>query len=99
MISRAFLRMQQLAADEHGFDGLAQAHVVGDEQVDPWQEQGLAERLKLVGIQPDAGPEGRLEQPGVGGRDAVPPQGIQIGGESPCRVETPAWRWRPTPRR
>ena len=80
---------QQLAADEQGLDGFAQAHVVGDEQIDPWQEQGLAERLKLVGVQADAGPEGRLEQLGVRGRNAVPPQGVQVGGEGPGRIESP----------
>ena len=56
------LAQEQLAGDQPGLDRLAEANVVGDEQIDPWQEQGLAERLKLVGVESDASPEWRLEQ-------------------------------------
>ena len=84
------LAEEQLAGDQPGLDGLAQADVVGDEQVDPRQQQGLAQRLKLVGVEPDAGAERRLEQPGVGGRDAVPPEGVQVGGEHVAAGRSPA---------
>ena len=80
---------EQFAVDEQGLDRLAQAHVVGNKQVDPRQEQGLAQRLKLVGVQADAGAKGRLKQLGVGGRNAVPPQRVQINSERPRWVEPP----------
>ena len=75
------LAQQQLAGDQAGLDRLAQADVVGDEQVDARQQQGLAQRLELVGVEADAGPERGLEQPRVGGGDAVPAQRVQVGGE------------------
>ena len=76
-----FLAEQQLAGDQAGLDRLAEADVVGDEEVDPRQAQGLAERLELVGVDPDAGPERRLEQLRVGRGDAVPAERVQVGGE------------------
>ena len=52
-----FLAQQQLAGDEAGLDGLAEAGVVGDEQVHPREAKRLAQRLHLVGIDLDAGPK------------------------------------------
>ena len=52
---------QQLAHHQAGLDGFARAHVVGDQQVHASQPQRLAEREKLVGIEPDPGPEWRLK--------------------------------------
>src|SRR5690606_23109182 len=45
------LPQQELPSNKTGFDRLAEADVVGDEQVDPWQQERLAERLQLVGIE------------------------------------------------
>ena len=81
------LAQQQFAGDEAGLDGLAEAGVVGDEQVDPREAKRLAQRLHLVGIDLDAGPERRLEQVRVGGRDAIPAQGVQKRAEMARRVE------------
>ena len=53
---------EQLSHDETGFHRLAEADVVGDQQIDARQLQRLGQRQKLVGIQPDARPKGRLEQ-------------------------------------
>ena len=41
---------QQFAGDEGGFDGLAKAGVVGDEEVHAGQQERLAQRLHLVGV-------------------------------------------------
>ena len=51
---------QKLARDEPGFDRLAETDVVSDQEVDPRQPQGLAQRQQLVGIEPDTGAERRL---------------------------------------
>ena len=75
------LAEQQLAGNQPGLDGFAKANVIGDEQVDPGEAQCLAKRLQLVGVEPDAGAERRLEQPRVRGCDAVPAERIQIGRE------------------
>ena len=87
---------QQFAGDEAGFDGLAEAGVVGDEQVDARQQQRLAQRFHLVGVQLDAGAERRLEQVGLRGRGAVPAQRVEEGGEVARRVEPPTGEIRPT---
>ena len=63
---------QQFAGDQPRFNGLAKAGVVGDEQIDAGQAQGLAQRRHLIGVDLDAGPEGRLEQIGLRRRGAVP---------------------------
>ena len=55
------LTQQQLAHNQAGLNRLAQAHVVGDEQAHPRHEQGLAQRLQLVRLHIDAGPQRRLE--------------------------------------
>ncbi len=86
---------QQLAGDETGLDGLAEPDVVGDEQVNARQPQRLAERLHLVGVNPDAGPERRLEQVGVGGGDAVPAQRVQERREAAGVVEAALGEVRP----
>ena len=52
---------QQLLSDEASLDGLAEADVIGDEQVDPWHLQGTHDRVELVVLDRDAAPERRLE--------------------------------------
>ena len=49
--------------DQPGLDGLAEAHVVGDEQVDPRHLDGPHHRVKLVVLDVDAAAERRLERP------------------------------------
>ena len=66
------LAQQQLPCDEARFDGLPQAGIIGNEQIDPGQFERLAERLHLIGIDLDPGPERRLEEIRIGGSDAVP---------------------------
>src|SRR5947208_15702787 len=54
------LAEKQLARDQSGLDRLPEADVVGDEQVHAREQQGLAERLQLVGVELDPGTEGSL---------------------------------------
>jgi hypothetical protein len=81
------LAQGQLLEDEAGFDGLAQAHVVGDEQVRPGEVERSLEWCELVADELDAGAERGLEEAGVGGRDRVPAQGVQVGGKGARRIE------------
>src|SRR5262249_35073576 len=52
-----------------------------DEQVASREQKGLSERLQLVRVQSDSGPERRLEQLRIGRRDAIPPQRVDVCGE------------------
>ena len=90
-----FPPQQQFAGDEAGFDGFAEAGIVGDEEVHAGQQQRLAQRLHLVGVQLDAGAERRLEQIGLRGRGAVPAQRVEEGGKVARRIETAAGEIRP----
>ena len=80
---------EEFLGDEAGLDGLAEAGVVGDEQVDAGEAEGLPQGLHLVGVEPDAGAERRLEEIAVGGGDAVPEERPVEGGELPGFVELP----------
>ena len=81
------LAQQQLARDQARLDRLAEAGVVGDEEVDARQAQRLAQRLHLVGVDLDAGAERRLEEVRVGGGDAVPAERVEEGRELARSVE------------
>ena len=81
------LAQQQLAGDQPGLDRLAEADVVGDEEVDAREPQRLAQRLDLVGVDLDAGAERRLEEARVGRGDAVPAERVQVGRELARVVE------------
>jgi hypothetical protein len=70
-----------------GLDGLTQAHVVGDEQVDPWHLDGPHYRVKLVVLNVDAGAEGGLDVLHVGGRGGTPAHGVEEGVQLVGRVE------------
>jgi len=73
---------QQLAQDQSGFDRLAEADIVGDQQVDARQPERLAQRQQLIGFEPDAGAERRLQQLAVRRGRRVPFQRPQIRGEN-----------------
>ena len=55
----------------------AQPRVVGDEEVDPREQQRLPQRLHLVGVDRDPGSERRLEERRVGRGGAAPTQRVQ----------------------
>ena len=73
----AFRRRRSSRAISPGLDRLAQTGVVRDEEVHPRQAQGLPERLHLVGVERDPGPERGLKQRRIGGRRAAPPQRVE----------------------
>ena len=43
--------------DQSCFDGFPQTDIIGDEKVDPREQERLAEGFELVGVEPDAGAE------------------------------------------
>src|SRR5262249_39551345 len=61
--------------------------IVGDEQIDPRERQRLAQGLELISIDADPRTERGLEERRIGGGDAVPATGIQVGGEDLRLVE------------
>jgi hypothetical protein len=66
-----------------------QAHVIGDEQAHTRHLQGLAQRFELVGLDIDPSAVRSLKKLGVGGGDAVPAQGVEVGGELLGLVKAP----------
>ena len=78
---------QQLLHDQAGLDGLAEAHVVGEQQVRPRGLQGAAQRLQLVGLDVRAAAERGLERVPVRRRDRAPADGIHERGERVRVVE------------
>ncbi|MDH6438194.1 hypothetical protein M2158_006735 [Streptomyces sp. SAI-144] len=72
----------ELLHDEAGLDGLAEADVVGEEEVDAGRADRAGDRLQLVRLDGDAGAERGLEGFAVGGRDGGPADGIEEGGEA-----------------
>jgi hypothetical protein len=68
---------QQFGRDESRFDGFSEADIVCDEEVHARQPERLVERLQLIRIDADAGPERRLEKSGVSGGHAVPPDRVE----------------------
>ena len=72
---------QQLAQDQAGLDRFAEADIVGDQQIDPRQLERLAERKELIGVEPDTGAKGRLQQLAVGGAGCLPADGAEPGLE------------------
>ena len=67
--------------DHPGFDGLAQAHVVSNQQVDPRHLDRPHHRVKLVVFDVDARAEWRLDRFYVGGRGCPPANRIEKGVE------------------
>ena len=84
---RARWRMMSSRATMPGLDGLAQAHVVGDEQVDPRHLDRPHHRVKLVVLDLDAAAERRLDVLHVGGRGGTPADGVEEGVEPVGIVE------------
>ena len=76
------LAQEELAEDQARFDRLADADVVRDEEVDPWQKERFAQRLELIGLDLDASTIRGLEQPGIGGGDGAPALNVEVGGKA-----------------
>ena len=60
----------QFEGDHPRLDRLAEAHVVGDQQVDPWHLDGTDHRVKLVVLDVDARAERRLDVADIRRRQA-----------------------------
>ena len=80
---------EEFRGDEARLDGLAETDVIRDEEVHTRQLEGFAERLQLIGFDLDACTEGSLEELGIGGSDAVPAEGMEVGAEPALGVESP----------
>ena len=78
---------QQLSGDESGLHGLAEAHIVGDEEINARQSQRLAQRVELICVDPNACAKRCLKEARIGRRHAVPRQGAQVRGEQGGIVE------------
>ena len=78
---------EELLDDQARLDGLAQADVVGQQQVGARGRERPAQGLELVGLQGGARAEGRLEGPGVGGGDGAPAHGVDEGAQGVRVVE------------
>jgi hypothetical protein len=83
------LPQEEFTGNQAGLDGLPEAGVIRDEQVDPGKPERLAEGLHLVGVNLDARAKGGLKEIGIRGRDTVPPEGVKEGCKVPGRVKTP----------
>jgi hypothetical protein len=81
------LAEQEFPGDQASLDCLAEADVVGDEQIDPRQAEGFMKRLELIRVNPDASSERRLKQISVGRCHAIPLEGVQVRREQRRRVE------------
>lgn len=67
----------QLLDDQATLDGLAQAHVVCDKQIDPWHLDGTGQRVELVVLDFDTRAEWSLQGAGIGLRNGAPAHGVQ----------------------
>lgn len=68
----------QLLDHQPGLDGLAQAHIVSDQQADPRHPHGPHQRVELVILDVDAAAERRLQGPHVRRGDRTPTHRIKV---------------------
>lgn len=97
------LAEHELLHHQPGLDGLSEADVVRDEQVDPRELEGLLERNELVIEQVNACTERSLEKTGIGRGDRAPLERVQIRREASRLIELrgssePRSRWLDDPR-
>ncbi len=77
----------QFLSDEAGLDRLAEADIVGDQQVDARHLDGAYDRIELVILNSDATTERGLQGAHVGGRDRAPAHGIEEGVQDDGIIE------------
>ncbi len=75
------LAQDELLHDQARLDGLAEAHVIRDEEVGARELERLHQRGELMRHVLDARAERRLKAGGVRGRDRVPAEGVQVRAE------------------
>ena len=68
---------QQLLNDQTGFDGFAEADVIGDEQIDASHVDGAHQRVELEVLDADAATEWSLEKSTIGIGGGTPSHGIE----------------------
>ena len=73
------------------FNRLAQANIVGNQQIHPGHVHGADHRVELVILDVNPGAEGRLDIPHVSGRGRTPADGIEKGIQPVWRIEA-GWR-------
>jgi hypothetical protein len=81
------LAQHQLLEHQPRLDGLPQADVIGDEEVDPRELQRLLERGELVIEQVNASAERGLKEARVGRCDRAPLQRVEVRGEVARLIE------------
>ncbi len=81
------MAQHQLLGHEPRLDRLAEAHVVGDEEVRPRHTEGPDHRIELVVLYVHAAPKRRLERSEVRRGDRPPPHGVKECVEAPGLVE------------
>ena len=80
-------RMISSRVDHPGLDGLAEAHIISDQQVDPWHLDRPHHGVKLVVLDVDAGAKGCLDVLHVGSGCGTPAHGVEEGVELVGRIE------------
>ncbi|MCX5110033.1 hypothetical protein OOK13_16075 [Streptomyces sp. NBC_00378] len=78
----------ELLHDQTGLDGLAEADVVGDQQIRPRHGQGPHDGGELVVLDLGPGPERGLEGGLVGGGDRTPADRVKEGVQACRGVDT-----------
>ena len=68
---------QQLLNDQTGFDGFAEADVIGDEQIDASHVDGAHQGIELEVLDADAATERSLEKSPIGIGSSTPSHGIE----------------------
>jgi len=81
----------QLEGDQARLNGLAEPHVVGDQQVDPRHLDGAEHGVELVVLDVDARAERRLDVPHIGGGHSPPAHRVEervepVGGVKAGRL-------------
>jgi hypothetical protein len=69
----------ELVDDEAGLDGLAEAHIIGEEDVCARHAQAANQRVELIILEFDPAPKWRLKGSAIGRGDRAPTNGIQEG--------------------
>ena len=97
-MSRTFLRSSSSRAIRPASIVLPRPTSSAMKRLTRGRRRAFCKRLKLVGVDADAGPEGGLEQVRVGGVTQFHRKRVQVGREELRWVETPRSRYHATRR-
>src|SRR5690606_34739894 len=90
--SASSVAQQHLLDDETGLNGLAQADVIGDEQIDAGHVNGAYQRVKREVLNTDATAERCLQKPSVRVGGGTPPNRIKKRFEGVGVILASNWR-------